>query len=186
MRISRTQARENHEQVVRTAAELFRERGFDGVAVNDLMKAAGFTHGGFYNHFASKEALSAEALDQAFHQMGAERARTESLDDLLVKYLSDAARQAPGKTCPAAALAGDVSRQSDLVKGVFADGLERMIESVAARLPDNPESRSEAINLLTRMVGALVLARATPGASELGREVLTVALDRCRQDAARA
>ena len=185
MRISRSQARENHERVVLKAAELFRERGFDGVAVNDLMKAAGFTHGGFYNHFASKEALSAEALDHAFHQMDAERARTESLDDLLEKYLSEAARRAPGKTCPAAALAGDVSRQPDLVKAVFADGLERMIESVAARLPNDGESRSEAINLLTRMVGALVLARATPDSTDLGREVLAVALDRSRRDVAR-
>ncbi len=158
MRISKTQAQENHQFVVTKAAELFRERGFDAVSVNDLMKAAGFTHGGFYNHFDSKDALSAEALDHAFRQMDEERARAESLDDLLSRYLSQASRANPGKSCPAAALAGDVARGSEAVKSVFAEGFERMIASLADRLPSDPDARSEALNLLTRMVGALMLA----------------------------
>lgn len=185
MRISREQAQENHDKVVTTAAKLFRERGFEGVAVGDLMKAAGFTHGGFYNHFNSKEALAAEALDQAFRQMDDQRARVESLDDLLAQYLSEAARRAPGRACPAAALAGDVARQGEPVKQVFAEGFERMVESMAARLPDGPEARAQAIALLARMVGALAIARAMPESSELGREVLTAALEGCRKDAAR-
>lgn len=186
MRISREQAQENHDKVVTTAAKLFRERGFEGVAVGDLMKVAGFTHGGFYNHFNSKEALAAEALDQAFRQMDDQRARVESLDDLLVQYLSEGARRAPGRACPAAALAGDVARQGEPVKQVFAEGFERMVESMAARLPDGPEARAQAIALLARMVGALALARAMPESSELGREVLAAALEGCRKDAARA
>lgn len=186
MRISREQAQENHDKVVTTAARMFRERGFDGVAVGDLMKAAGFTHGGFYNHFTSKDDLSAQALDQAFRQMDGQRARIESLDDLLSQYLSEAARRAPGKTCPAAALAGDVARQGEPVKQVFAEGFERMVESMAGRLPDGPEARADAIALLARMVGALALARAMPQDSELGREVLAAALDGCRKDTARA
>ena len=185
MRISREQAQENHDKVVATAGRLFRERGFDGVAVGDLMKAAGFTHGGFYNHFNSKEALAAEALDQAFRQMDHHRAGVESLDDLLSQYLSEAARRAPGRACPAAALAGDVSRQGDLVKQVFAEGFERMVESMAARLPEGPETRGEAIALLSRMAGALALARAMPESSDLGREVLAAAVESCRADAAR-
>ncbi|WP_421934713.1 TetR/AcrR family transcriptional regulator [Phenylobacterium sp.] len=186
MRISREQAQENHDKVVATAGRLFRERGFDGVAVGDLMKAAGFTHGGFYNHFNSKEALAAEALDQAFRQMDGQRARVEGLDDLLTHYLSEAARRAPGRTCPAAALAGDVARQGEPVKQVFAEGFERMVESMAGRLPEGPEARGEAIALLARMVGALALARAMPEGSDLGREVLAAALEGCRRDAARA
>lgn len=186
MRISREQAQQNHDKVVTTAARLFRERGFDGVAVGDLMKAAGFTHGGFYNHFKSKDDLSAQALDQAFRQMDAQRARVESLDDLLTQYLSEAARRAPGRTCPAAALAGDASRQGEPVKQVFAEGFERMVDSVAARLPQGPEARAQAIALLARMVGALALARAMPEDSNLGREVLAAALEGCRRDAARA
>lgn len=186
MRISREQAQENHDKVVATAGRLFRERGFDGVAVGDLMKAAGFTHGGFYNHFNSKEALAAEALDQAFRQMDEHRAGVESLDDLLSQYLSEAARRAPGRTCPAAALAGDVARQGEPVKQVFAGGFERMVVSMANRLPEGPEARAEAIALLSRMAGALALARAMPESSDLGREVLAAALEGCRRDVARA
>ena len=186
MRISRDQAQQNHDHVVTTAAKLFRERGFDGVAVGDLMKAAGFTHGGFYNHFKSKDELSAQALDQAFRQMDDHRARAESLDELLMQYLSEAARRAPGKTCPAAALAGDVARQGEPVKQVFAQGFERMVASMAGRLPEGPEARGEAIALLARMVGALALARAMPEGSELGGEILAAALDGCRKDVARA
>src|SRR5262245_36187102 len=111
MRISKAQAQANHERVVDVASELFRTHGFEGVAVSDLMRASGFTHGGFYNHFASKEALAAEALQSAWTQMAAERARARDLAQLLPSYLSQAARKAPGKSCPAAALAGDVGRQ---------------------------------------------------------------------------
>lgn len=186
MRISREQAQENHDKVVTTAAKLFRERGFDGVAVGDLMKAAGFTHGGFYNHFKSKDELSGQALDQAFRQMDEQRARVESLDELLSQYLSEAARRAPGRACPAAALAGDASRQGEPVKQVFAEGFERMVTTMAARLPDGPQARGEAIALLSRMVGALALARAMPEDSDLGREVLSAALAGCRKDVARA
>jgi len=184
MRISREQAQENHDKVVATAGRLFRERGFDGVAVGDLMKAAGFTHGGFYNHFNSKDELSAQALDQAFRQMDAQRARMASLDELLSQYLSEASRRAPGHSCPAAALAGDVARQGEPVKQVFGQGFERMVESVAGRLPEGPEARAEAIAMLTRMVGALALARAMPEGSDLAGEILAAALEACRRDAA--
>src|ERR1043165_1837256 len=65
MRVSREQAAENRERIVQVAAKLFRERGFDGIGVADLMKAAGLTHGGFYGHFGSKDDLAAEASDRA-------------------------------------------------------------------------------------------------------------------------
>ena len=184
MRITRAQAEANRRRVVDAAAELFRERGFDGVAVGELMQAAGFTHGGFYNHFASKEALSAEALERAFRAMDAERARIADLDALLASYLSEASRRAPGRSCPAAALAGDAARQPDPVKAVFAQGLERMIAGLAERLPESPAARRRAIALWTRMAGALALARATPDDSPLGREILEVALEACRREAA--
>ncbi|CAN5907562.1 TetR family transcriptional regulator [soil metagenome] len=186
MRISRDQAQQNHDRVVTTAAKLFRERGFDGVAVGDLMKAAGFTHGGFYNHFKSKDELSAQALDQAFRQMDDHRAAVENLDDLISQYLSEAARRAPGRTCPAAALGGDVARQGEPVKQVFAEGFERMVASMAQRLPEGPEARAQAIALLARMAGALALARAMPEGSDLGREVLAAALEACLKDVAHA
>lgn len=179
MRITEAKARENREKIVTVAAELFRGRGFEGIGVGDLMKAAGFTHGGFYNHFKSKDALSAEALDQAFRTMDADRARAPSLEVLLRAYLSDSARRAPERSCPAAALAGDVARQSEEVKQVFAEGLERIIGSLVARLQDAPDARAAAIDLFARMVGAMMLARATPAGSGLGDEILSVVLRSC-------
>lgn len=179
MRITQAQAQENHDRVVATAAQLFRERGFDGVPVGELMKAAGFTHGGFYNHFKSKDALAAEALDHAFRSMDAERARATRLEQLLRAYLSEGARRAPGRSCPVAALAGDVSRQPAEVKAVFEDGVERIVASIAERLPPGPDARPIAIALFSRMAGALSTARALPDNSPLAAEILETALQAC-------
>jgi len=178
MRISKAQAEKNRARVVESASALFRKRGFEGVAVSDLMKAAGFTHGGFYNHFPAKESLLEAALASAWKQMAAERARTKDLEQLLSCYLSLATRQAPGKSCPAAALAGDVSRQPRAVKAVFAGGLEEMIQSVQARLTrgSKPARREFAVSLVTRMVGALLLSRAVPDESPLAHELLDATL----------
>ena len=183
MRITENQAEKNRQRVIAKASKLFREGGFDGISVNDLMKAAGFTHGGFYNHFESKGALAGEALDHAFRQMDNVRERMPTLGEFVSSYLSEEARNAPGSTCPAAALAGEVARQSDSIKSVFADGVERMISSVENLLPKTPSARDEAIDVVCRMLGALVLARAMPASSSLGRELLATATERCRKSA---
>lgn len=182
MRITESQAQKNRQKVVARASRLFRESGLDGVSVNDLMKAAGFTHGGFYNHFESKSALACEALDHAFRQMDGVREQMPGLDEFVASYLSEEARRAPGSTCPAAALAGEVARQPDNIKSVFAEGVERMILSIAESLPEAPSARQEAVDLVCRMVGALVLARAMPASSDLGRELLVTATERCQKD----
>jgi TetR/AcrR family transcriptional repressor of nem operon len=184
VRISENQAQKNRQRVVAKASKLFREGGFDGISVNDLMKAAGFTHGGFYNHFESKDALAGEALDYAFRQMDGVRERMPTLDEFITSYLSEEARNAPGSTCPAAALAGEVARQSDDIKCVFAEGVERMIASIANLLPKAPSARDEAVDVVCRMLGALVLARAMPASSSLGRELLATATERCRKSTA--
>jgi TetR/AcrR family transcriptional regulator, transcriptional repressor for nem operon len=184
VRISESQAQKNRQKVVAKASRLFREGGFDGISVNDLMKAAGFTHGGFYNHFESKDALAGEALDYAFRQVDGVRESMPTLDKFITSYLSEEARNAPGSTCPAAALAGEVARRSDDIKGVFADGVERMIESVANLMPAAPSARDDAVDVVCRMLGALVLARAMPASSGLGRELLATATERCRKSAA--
>lgn len=183
MRITENQIQKNRQRVVAKASRLFRERGFDGISVTDLMKAAGFTHGGFYNHFESKSALAGEALDHAFRKMDGVREQMPSLDEFVTSYLSEEARNAPGSTCPAAALAGEVARQPDAIKSVFADGIERMILSVINLMPDTPFARGEAVDVVCRVLGALVLARATPASSSLGRELLSTATERCRASA---
>jgi TetR/AcrR family transcriptional repressor of nem operon len=183
MRISKAQAKDNHDRVVSVASELFRAKGLDAVAVGDLMKAAGFTHGGFYNHFDSKDALVAEALQSAWEQMARERARARDLEQLLSRYLSRAARRTPGKSCPAAALAGDIARQASAIRSVFAKGLEEMIQSVQAALPATTEgsARDRAVNLVARMVGALLLSRAVPDDNPLAEELLDATLRGARQ-----
>jgi TetR/AcrR family transcriptional repressor of nem operon len=181
VRITENQAEKNRQRVVAKASKLFRESGFDGISVSDLMKAAGFTHGGFYNHFESKDELAGEALDYAFRQMDELREGMPTLDEFITSYLSEEARNAPGSTCPAAALAGEVARHSDDIKSVFAEGVERMIVSIADLLPKAPSSRDEAVDVVCRMLGALVLARAMPASSSLGRELLATATERCRK-----
>lgn len=178
MRITKAQAQENRDKVVATAARLFRERGVDGVAVGELMKASGFTHGGFYNHFPSKDALAVEAIEAAFLQMDAERAKAPSLGAVIAGYLSEAARKAPGRTCPAAALGGEAARQPPAVKAVFEAGLARIFESLEARLPEDGERRAAALDLFARLAGAMILARALPDDSPLAAEILEAVRDR--------
>jgi TetR/AcrR family transcriptional regulator, transcriptional repressor for nem operon len=184
MKISRDQALANRERVVAKAAELFRARGFDGVGVAELMRAAGFTHGGFYNHFPTKEALSAEALTRAFDQMAQVRSRTADLAEVVRGYLSQASRKAPAKSCPAAALAGDAARQPEPVREAFAAGLEGMIESFSAQL-DGPDPRARAVALLAKMAGGLMLARAVPD-GPLADELLVAVLADALEDLAPA
>lgn len=179
MKISKEQAQANREKVVEAASELFRARGFDGVAVADLMRAAGFTHGGFYNHFPTKEALSAEALARAFAEMARVRARAADLPEVLAGYLSAASRRTPAKSCPAAALAGDVARQPEPVRAAFADGVEGMIESFAGHLGGD---RDRAVALLAKLAGALTLARGVPDDHPLADELLKTTLASCLDD----
>ncbi len=184
MKISRAQAEENRQRILTAAAELFRARGFEAVSVAEVMAAAGLTHGGFYNHFGSKEALAAEALSEAWSVMAVQRARAADLSQLLEAYLSPLARAHPGKACPAAALAGDVRRQPEPIRQAFAEGLEAMIASLEDRL-DGPKGegegdpaarRARAVALATRMIGALMLSRAVPQGGPLADELLGVNL----------
>src|SRR4030095_2840074 len=110
MRVSREQAAENRERIVQVAAKLFRERGFDGIGVADLMKAAGLTHGGFYGNFSSKDDLVAEATDRALKELSEywtgeiEKAPESAFATIVDRYLSEGHRDAPGRGCLVAAL----------------------------------------------------------------------------------
>src|SRR2546421_954752 len=117
MKVSREQAAQNRERIVETAARLFRERGFEGIGVADLMKEAGLTHGGFYGHFSSKEDLMAKACARASARSRAlwgklaERAPDDPLSEIAGVYLTSRHRDNPGTGCLMAALAADASRQ---------------------------------------------------------------------------
>jgi TetR/AcrR family transcriptional repressor of nem operon len=180
MRKTREAAAESRRNIVETAAKLLRERGL-GVGLADIMAAAGLTHGGFYRHFASKEALVAEVLQMALDE------RAESLvarDDLSARealkayialYLSELHVDNPGKGCPIAALGAEAARFDESAKALAA-GAEKLAANFAADLSgdfesDPAQARRRALAMLASMVGAVVVARAV-GDSPLRAEVL--------------
>ncbi len=178
MRISKEKRQENHDRIVATASEMFRERGFDGVGVADLMERAGLTHGGFYNHFASKESLIAEASAKGFGETTARYAGYD-VGAVIDAYVSRAHRDARGQGCPAAALSGEAARLPEDTRAVFGEGITGLVAAIEGSLASNPKiARAQAISLLAQAVGAVVLSRACPDASALADEIL----DTCRAD----
>ncbi|MEN4832968.1 helix-turn-helix domain-containing protein [Pantoea vagans] len=181
MKVSKEQVRENRLRIVETASELFRERGYDGVGVAELMSAAGLTHGGFYKHFGSKADLLAEAMSCGFTQ-SAEKTEGVSREAFIEYYLSRQHRDDMGKGCVMSALGTDAARQSESIRETFAAGIERQI----AILESQDVTRAELINTIAQLVGALMLSRACPDGSGLADEILEVCRARLlRPDASR-
>ncbi|GAB2574756.1 TetR family transcriptional regulator [Kribbella endophytica] len=179
-RVSRAQAQEHRDQVVTAAARLFRERGVRNVSVADIMAAAGLTHGGFYRHFESKEALLTEATREAFQQMGEfldgydqrnpgdhRTARTE----LIEYYLSPEHRKDTGGGCPSAGLGADMSREEldSPARPPYADGVEAFADWLTDETTEGPD-----IATMCTLVGALILSRATEG-SDVSDRILEAA-----------
>nr|WP_217346177.1 TetR/AcrR family transcriptional regulator [Noviherbaspirillum sp. L7-7A]MBV0880566.1 TetR/AcrR family transcriptional regulator [Noviherbaspirillum sp. L7-7A] len=181
MKVSRQQMAANRERLLDIASRLFRERGFDNVSVAEIMQQAGLTHGGFYGHFASKEALAAEAATHALLQTAnrwratLERSGTAGLERIVDAYLSQQHRDLPGAGCAIAALGPEVARQADPVRHAFAMELESLVGVLSGFLPgaDTSARRKRALALMAQLVGAIVLARAF-GSSDLSSEILDV------------
>jgi TetR/AcrR family transcriptional repressor of nem operon len=178
MRVSREQAAKNREHVVDTAARLFRERGYDGIGVADLMKEAGLTHGGFYGNFASKEQLMAEACARAFDSAAERWTRLAARDGagamagIADAYLSRAHVDHPGAGCAVAALGADASRLAPPVRAAMTDGIKTQIDLMASlHAGGTQDARAGAIADYAAMIGALVLARATDDVA-LSEEIL--------------
>lgn len=180
MKVTRAQAQANRAHIVETAATLFREKGYDGIGVADLMAAAGFTHGGFYKHFGSKADLMAEA---ASCSLARSAANAEALDasEFIQHYLSRQHRDALGQGCTMAALCGDAARQPKAVRSAFAEGIEGWVATLAGLSGTSNESAARAahISAIAQVVGAMVLSRACPDDSPLADEILDV----CRKAA---
>ncbi|WP_434577508.1 TetR family transcriptional regulator [Pseudomonas sp. Z5-35] len=178
MRVTKAQAQANREHIVETASVLFRERGFDGIGVADLMAAAGFTHGGFYKHFGSKSDLMAEA---AANSLSRSLAGAGEMDvaEFFQMYVSKEHRDARGNGCTLAALCGDAARQSDGLKATFASGMESTLASLGEKHDAGPQApdgveRAAMISLFAQAVGALMLSRACPDDAPLANEILEV------------
>ncbi|HVI90744.1 MAG TPA: TetR/AcrR family transcriptional regulator [Dongiaceae bacterium] len=181
MRITKEQKQENHERIVAAASELFRERGFDGVGVAELMEKAGLTHGGFYNHFRSKDELITEAIIQGFGEI-AERYSGYDAVAAVETYISRGHRDARALGCPAAALSGEAARQPNETRSAFAAGIDNLVrvigDDMARTRPHSFSTRAQAISVLAQAVGAIILSRACPDSSVLADEIL----DACRAD----
>jgi TetR/AcrR family transcriptional repressor of nem operon len=185
-RTSREVAAQRREAVVQAAARLFREKGVDGVSVPDLMRAAGLTHGGFYRHFASKDALEAEAYGRGLEETAelvwsliernaddGDAARRALFDNYLsVRHCDD-----PGSGCATAAMAGDAARKpvGNALRTAVGQGIERMVD-ILERLSaaEGDAARTDALANFSTLVGAVVLARATAG-TPLSAEILKAA-----------
>ncbi|MFI5890264.1 TetR/AcrR family transcriptional regulator [Actinoplanes sp. NPDC051513] len=169
-RVSQAQAQENRKRIIETAARLFRERGVAGVSVADVMAEVGLTHGGFYKQFASKEALVAEAVGQAFGEL-TDRLGTVDRENFVRTYLSAEHRDRPGDGCPAAGFGGDLSHEQP---GAAVDAYAKGLDLYARELGSLAD--------VATLVGAMVLARATAGTEVSGR-VLQAARERLLSEA---
>jgi len=176
-RVSRKQAELNREIIVEAATRLFREKGIHGISVSDVMAAAGLTHGGFYGHFESREALATEACQRAFEQSCLRwQAKVQASPDpesarlaLIDPYLSATNRDNPGDGCPVAAFAGEMCHEASNspLQHTYIQGLEESLGILSALQATGTSEgdRQAALAQYAMMVGTLTLARATRGNS---------------------
>ncbi|GAA4407935.1 TetR/AcrR family transcriptional regulator [Quisquiliibacterium transsilvanicum] len=172
---------ETHERIVDVAARAIRRQGYAGVGVADVMRDAGLTHGGFYAHFDSRDALLVEALERAGRESGdaltraVERRKAKGASAfraLVDAYLSNEHLAALETGCPVAALACDMPRQSEAVREASAARVQSLVNAVRSALP--PASRAAAGVVAGTLVGALQIARAK-GDDADGRAILSAA-----------
>ncbi|MBY3381809.1 TetR/AcrR family transcriptional regulator [Rhizobium laguerreae] len=166
MRVSRAQAEQNRETVINVASRLFREHGFDGIGLKDLMKGAGLTQGAFYKQFSSKDDLAAlasrRAMESATRRWSTAAARSsDPLEAVMEFYLSKDHRGEKADGCPLVALGADAARQNEEVRRPFEDGIRAHFE-VLDELMDEAKSSNpsgKAMAILSMMVGAVTLSR---------------------------
>jgi TetR/AcrR family transcriptional repressor of nem operon len=173
--VSKAQSRANHEAIEAAASRLFRARGIGGVSVAELMAEAGLTHGGFYAHFPSKDALAAAACRAAFahadakwqRRVAAATSPTAARHAIADGYLRTAYRDPAVAACPTATLVTDVAREPATrpIHDAYLAGVRRQVEVLAelGASGDRVRDREDACVQLATMMGALLLARATRG-----------------------
>jgi len=177
MRYSDTHKEETRQKVVKAAAAAVRAKGPDGVSVAEIMAEVGLTHGGFYAHFPSKEALVAAAIDEAFSQNSRRFARmteglapAESLATYVDAYVTLRHRAMRDGGCPVASLSSELPRQGAPVREAYERGVKAMVGRIAGWLPeDTPERESLAASLVAEMAGAVSLSRAMSNDEEAAR-----------------
>jgi TetR/AcrR family transcriptional repressor of nem operon len=178
---------ETRRRIVETAARLFLEKGVDRVGVDEVMRECGLTHGGFYGHFPSKDALISEACTAALQQTGVQwQALARKLGDdkawktFLKKYLSGDLTSAENPACPAAILGADVARRQDTIQDEYLVIVRTLIDRIAEEAGSD---RSHAILTIAALVGATSLAAQVSQDKALAEEILDTTRDellKCR------
>jgi TetR/AcrR family transcriptional repressor of nem operon len=191
-RISQEQKRLNRSKIVSAAGEGFRARGIDGIGLDEVMKTAGMTHGGFYNHFPSKDDLALEVLRQGFTDSldalaairnAHPRSARAALHEMVDGYVAARHRDHPEVGCASAALVADAGRHGAAAQAEYQRGLAGYFTAITDMLLDRArqagaeldpkQAREQAIVLFSQMVGALVVSRAVAEAAPgLSDEVL--------------
>jgi TetR/AcrR family transcriptional repressor of nem operon len=176
MRYPAEETAEKHQRILEQAALLLKERGLSKVSVHDVMKAAGLTHGAFYNHFDSKDDLIAKSVvyasTRARQQMVAAEESSKGLSAYVDNYLSAEHRDTPSAGCLITALGAEIGREP-AAKPAFTEHVRAVLKSLTSpfRRAKSRDARGDAIRLLSSMVGAVVIARAVDDL-ELSNEIL--------------
>ena len=180
MRYSREHKLETHARIVKRASVRLREKGAHGIGVADLMKDAGLTHGGFYAHFNSREALVIEAFAHAmdrsterWRKIGETTPPDRRLAMIVDSYLTPVHRDDPGHGCAIPTLGAEIARESPKTRKAFATKLEQMIDMMADQISDvsRKAARKQAMSAIATMMGTLVMARVA-GTGEFSEEIL--------------
>jgi len=176
MRYPAAETAEKHVRILEAASRMFRERGFSDVSVAEIMKATGLTHGPFYNHFPSKQALMAEAIRHSSAQTfdGIEQAEPSEAGKAAyqAEYLSTAHRDNKADGCLIAALASEIGREPSIRVAVTSH-IKALIDRMASKFPwpSKRDARGDAIRMAASMLGAVILARAVDDEA-LSEEIL--------------
>ena len=180
MRYSKQHKLETHARIVKKASVRLREKGAHGIGVADLMKEAGLTHGGFYAHFDSREALVIEAFADAmdrsterWRKLAEQTPPEKRLATIVDSYLTTLHRDDPGRGCAIPTLGAEIARESPKTRKAFAAKLEQMIDMLAAQIPELPRkaARKQAMAVIATLMGTLVLARVA-GNGDFSDEIL--------------
>lgn len=180
MKVSKDQCAQNRRKVLDTAAQMYREHGFERASVHDIMRKAGLTHGAFYGYFKSKEDLMVQVCQQVIDEGidGWQKTVSETKDNILAEivkgYLSPTHADNPGTGCVFATLSTDVARQTSPVRTVVTQGLRRFIDFLDSVIPGKASKakRDKAITTYASMIGGVAMARAINDPA-LAREILT-------------
>ena len=160
MRKSREEAAQTRKRIVEVASREIRKNGIVATGLNDLMKAAGLTHGGFYTHFASKDQLVAEActaaVDAAIASWGMEAQPT--INAAVAAYLSTRHRDDPASGCPLAAIGSELSRADKKTREAATEGFKRLVAVLAGK-SETQDARRRALVAVATMIGAVTMSR---------------------------